>query len=79
MARFFWVIRLYARNGCFVIIDDHTEDLTVVDDPGTWLQVSNADRELAMQAVSLSAFALHSCRQTLVAGIPSRPGMLCAI
>ena len=39
MARFLWVIRLYARNGFFVMIDDHTEDPTFNQDPGTWLQV----------------------------------------
>ena len=39
MARFFWVIRLYARNGFFVMIDDHTEDPTFSQSPTTWLQV----------------------------------------
>ena len=39
MARFFWVIRLYARNGFFVMIDDHTEDPTFSQSPDTWLQV----------------------------------------
>ncbi len=39
MARFFWVIRLYARNGFFVMIDDHTEDPTFSQSPSTWLQV----------------------------------------
>ena len=39
LARFFWVVRLYARNGFVVIIDDHTGDATLKSDYGAWLGV----------------------------------------
>ena len=50
MARFFWVIRLYARNGFFVIIDNHTEDPTVENDPSLWFQVRRTEVAGSWQA-----------------------------
>lgn len=47
LARFFWVIRLYARNGFVVIIDDHTGDTTVKGDHGAWRGVRRYSSSIA--------------------------------
>ena len=39
LARFFWVVRLYTRNGFTVVIVDHTEDGTVSSNYSGWLAV----------------------------------------
>lgn len=39
LARFFWVVRFYARNGFTVVIVDHTEDGTVTSNYAGWLAV----------------------------------------
>lgn len=36
--RFLWVINFFARNGFYVLIDDHTEDSTVLNGTNQWVQ-----------------------------------------
>jgi hypothetical protein len=36
--RFLWVVNFFARNGFYVLIDDHTEDQTVLNGTSQWVQ-----------------------------------------
>lgn len=36
--RFLWVINFFANNGFYVLIDDHTEDSTVLNGTSQWVQ-----------------------------------------
>jgi hypothetical protein len=36
--RFLWVVNFFAKNGFFVLIDNHSEDQTVLQNPQQWVQ-----------------------------------------
>lgn len=36
--RFLWVVNFFAKNGFFVLIDNHSEDQTVLQNPKQWVQ-----------------------------------------